>query len=344
VTNKYIINTTYVFTIQLVSLIVLPVLFFLFLKERLPLEIKILSFVIYYILAAFLVYYLLTRYLKTISNRVYKILDDSAPDEVKNVKIKDFKHFEEEIGSWAQTQSSEINKLKDMEQYRKEFLGNVSHELKTPIFIVQSYIETLIDGSLFDDKVNLKHLGKALKNILRLSQIVRDLELISKLERSTLVIEKKKFDINSLIKEVTDSLDINARAENIKFVIKIPEQKICRVFADEEKIEQVMTNLLINAIKYSKEKGKIEINCTDQKNKCLIEVKDDGIGIKQENLDRIFERFYRIDKDRSRKKGGTGLGLSIVKHILEAHDEIIQVESEYGKGTKFAFTLEKALK
>ncbi len=343
-TNRHIINTTYVFTLQLVSLVVLPTLFFLFIKENLSFEIKVLSFTIYFIIAGLLVYYLLTRYLKTISTRVYRILDESVSDEIHNVKIKDLRHFEEEIGSWAQTQSSEINKLKDMELYRKEFLGNVSHELKTPIFIVQSYIETLIDGSLYDNKVNQKHLGKALKNILRLSQIVRDLELISKLERSSLVIEKRSFDVNSLIREVVDSLEINARAENIKFIINNPEKETCQVFADEEKIEQVITNLLINSIKYSKEKGKIEINCKDVKTKYLIEVKDDGIGIKHENLDRIFERFYRIDKDRSRKKGGTGLGLSIVKHILEAHDETIQVESEYGKGTKFAFTLEKALK
>jgi two-component system phosphate regulon sensor histidine kinase PhoR len=288
-----------------------------------------------------IIFFLLTRYFKIITGRIYEILDEFREDDEKYNKIKTLNQFEKEIGTWAETKSTEISKLKDMEAYRKEFLGNVSHELKTPLFIAQSYIETLIDGSLYDNKVNYKHLDKALKSILRLSQIVKDLELISKLEKSSLIIEKNVFDMNTLIRDVVDSLELSAKDENIKFLISIPEQKECHVLADEEKIEQVLTNLLVNAIKYSKEKGKIEIGCKELKNKYLIEIEDNGIGIKKENIDRIFERFYRIDRDRSRKKGGTGLGLSIVKHILEAHDQNIKVESEMGKGSVFSFTLDK---
>jgi two-component system phosphate regulon sensor histidine kinase PhoR len=270
-----------------------------------------------------------------------EILNKHKEEDQQFDSIKNLNQFEKEIGTWAQTKSTEINKLKDMEAYRKEFLGNVSHELKTPLFIAQSYIETLIDGSLYDNKVNQKHLDKALKNVLRLSQIVKDLELISRLERSSLVIEKTQFDLNNLIREVVDSLEISSRDENINIQINIPRKEKCIVVADVEKIEQVLLNLLVNAIKYSKEKGNITINCKDLTNKYLVEIEDNGIGIKKEDIDRIFERFYRIDRDRSRKKGGTGLGLSIVKHILEAHDQNIKVESEMGKGSVFSFTLDK---
>lgn len=343
--KQYFANLPLIVTIKITFSLILVSGVFLFLSGQIPEEGKIPGFIIfiflYFIVCFAIIFYLLSRYFKLITGRIYEILDEFRDDDEKYSKIKTLNQFEKEIGTWAETKSTEINKLKDMEAYRKEFLGNVSHELKTPLFIAQSYIETLIDGSLYDNKVNQKHLDKALKSILRLSQIVKDLEMISKLEKSTLVIERNVFDINSLIREVVDSLELSAKDENIRFLINIPEQQECKVLADEEKIEQVLTNLLVNAIKYSKEKGSIEIACKDLKNKYLIEVSDNGIGINRENIDRIFERFYRIDRDRSRKKGGTGLGLSIVKHILEAHDESITVESEIGKGSKFSFTLDK---
>ncbi|MEZ4908480.1 MAG: ATP-binding protein [Saprospiraceae bacterium] len=257
-------------------------------------------------------------------------------------KLKTFDDFENEIEKIINYQNSEINKLKDMETYRKEFLGNVSHELKTPIFIAQSYIETLLDGSINDKKVNQKHLTKALKSIFRLSDIVKDLELISKLEKNVLTLTKQNFDIIPLVYDVVDSFELNAKTENVELIIDIPTDKKCFVYADEEKIEQVITNLIVNAIKYSKDEGIIKINCYDHNNSILIEIEDNGIGISKENLDRIFERFYRVDKDRSRKKGGTGLGLSIVKHILEAHNQKITVESTLNRGTKFSFSLDKA--
>lgn len=344
--KQYFANLPLIVTIKITLSVLIVAVLFLYLSGLIPENSQIFEFILFvFLYLAFcfaIIYYLLTRYFKLITGRIYEILDEFREDDEKYNKIKTLNQFEKEIGTWAETKSTEISKLKDMEAYRKEFLGNVSHELKTPLFIAQSYIETLIDGSLYDNKVNQKHLDKALKSVLRLSQIVKDLELISKLEKSSLVIEKNVFDMNTLIREVVDSLELSAKDENIKFLISISEQQECYVLADEEKIEQVLTNLLVNAIKYSKEKGKIEIGCKELKNKYLIEISDNGIGIKKENLDRIFERFYRIDRDRSRKKGGTGLGLSIVKHILEAHDESITVESEIGKGSKFSFTLDKA--
>ena len=275
-------------------------------------------------------------------DRIYKILEQSGNFTIKKRKNSLFE-VEKEIGHWVEVKSTEINQLKVMESYRKEYLGNVSHELKTPIFIAQSYIETLLDGSIKDDRVNRKHLKKSLKSILRLSNIVKDLEMISKLERDRLVLEKKDFDLNLMIKDIVDSIDISAKKDHIKVVMNKIDQPPLMVYADEEKIEQVISNLITNAIKYNKEEnGIVNINCENIGDKYKIEVEDNGIGIKKESIGRIFERFYRVDTDRSRKKGGTGLGLAIVKHILEAHGEQISVESEYGKGSKFYFTIAKS--
>lgn len=285
---------------------------------------------------------MINRYFRRITKRISEILEGSDKNESKITIIKSPRRFEEEIGQWAEIQSLELSKLKDMEAYRKEFLGNVSHELKTPLFIAQSYIETLIDGSLYDKKVSQKHLYKALKNILRLTQIVKDLEMISHFERKALSIEKKKYDVHSQIRELAESLEMSTTVENVELIIDIEENKKCFVFADEEKIEQVLSNLLVNAIKYSRSNGMVIVRCNELKDRYLLDIIDNGIGISSKNIDRIFERFYRVEKHRSRKKGGTGLGLSIVKHILEAHNESITVESEPGKGSKFTFSLQKA--
>jgi two-component system phosphate regulon sensor histidine kinase PhoR len=301
------------------------------------------GFVLIYSVNVFvLIYFLINRYFRRITKRVSEILEGTGKKGSNITIIKSPRHFEEEIGQWAEIQNLELSKLKDMEAYRKEFLGNVSHELKTPLFIAQSYIETLIDGSLYDKKVSQKHLYKALKNILRLTQIVKDLEMISQFERKALSIEKRRYDVHSQIRELAESLEMSTKVENVEIIIDIEENRKCYVFADEEKIEQVLANLVVNAIKYSKNNGMVVLKCNELKDRYLVEILDNGIGISPKNLDRIFERFYRVEKHRSRKKGGTGLGLSIVKHILEAHDESITVESEPGKGTKFTFSLRKA--
>lgn len=300
--------------------------------------------IIYFFLSFFINVLIINRSVGVKIDRIYRIIEKSGNIKLKHRKNSIFE-IEKEIGNWAELKSTEINQLKVMVSYRKEYLGNVSHELKTPIFIAQSYIETLLDGSINDDRVNRKHLKKSLKSILRLSNIVKDLEMISKLERDRLVLEKKDFDVNLMIKDIIDSIDISAKNYDIKVIMNKIDQPPLMVYADEEKIEQVISNLITNAIKYNKEEnGKISINCIDKGDKYMIEVQDNGIGIKKEVIGRIFERFYRVDTDRSRKKGGTGLGLAIVKHILEAHGEKIYVESEYGSGSKFYFTLEKSYK
>ncbi len=305
------------------------------------------SLLYYFLIAIFFIasFYLINVYVLNAFagnniDKIYEILNSPKGEKNKRKKKKSLVEVEAEVGSWVNSKDFEIMNLKTQENYRKEFLGNISHELKTPIFIAQSYIETLLDGSINDKNVNRKHLKKSLKSIVRLSTIVNELEMISQLESDTSKLIKENFDINSLIYEVVDSLEIKIKNEDTKILYQDNIAEPCFVFANRDKIEQVIYNLLDNALKYSKKKNSwIKIICYPLDSKCIIEIEDNGIGIKQEDIPRIFERFYRVDKNRSRKKGGSGLGLSIVKHILEAHNQEINVKSEYGKGTKFSFSL-----
>ena len=239
-----------------------------------------------------------------------------------------------------QERTTEINVLKDQDSYRKEFLGNVSHELKTPLFTIQGYILTLLDGALKDKSVRDKYLKRAAKGVDRLINIVLDLDLITQFESGIKIVEKKKFDIVELIQNVFDLIEIESEKNRISLVYDKNYSNPVYVFADEERILQVLTNLLVNSLKYGVEGGRTEVSLVNSDDKILIRVSDDGIGVHPEHLPRLFERFYRVDATRSRKKGGSGLGLSIVKHIIEAHNESINVESEIGKGTTFSFTLE----
>lgn len=243
------------------------------------------------------------------------------------------------LGDWEKNQERELDKLKQLEVYRREFLGNVSHELKTPIFNVQGYIHTLIDGGIDDADVNMLYLQKAARSLDRLTTIVDDLESISKLEAGKLIIEPRTFDICDLSKEVIESLELQAKEKKIKLKIIDSIDKALYVYADKERIRQVLVNLLVNSLKYGKEGGETEINLTDRSDFIIVDISDNGIGIEKNHLSRLFERFYRVDKSRSRDQGGTGLGLAIVKHILEAHGQKITVSSEYGSGTVFSFTL-----
>ena len=238
---------------------------------------------------------------------------------------------------------SEINILKDQENYRREFLGNISHELKTPLFTIQGYILTLVEGgAIRDKKVRDKYLKRAAKGVDRIISIVKDLDLITQFESGIKTIDRSEFNICDLIDNVFDLLEFESEKNNISLKLDNNNNSLIYVNADQERIIQVLTNLIVNSIKYGSDNGYTKVIVEDYKDeKVIIRVIDNGEGIEQEHLPRLFERFYRIDKNRSRKKGGSGLGLSIVKHIIEAHQEQIFVESKIGVGTEFSFTLQK---
>ncbi len=240
------------------------------------------------------------------------------------------------------TRLEEINILKDQENYRREFLGNVSHELKTPLFTIQGYILTLIEGALKDKKVRGKYLRRSAKGVDRLISIVKDLDLITQFESGIKTVDKTDFNIYELIENVYDLMEFESEKNNTKLLVDNENNTPVIVNADKERILQVLTNLVVNSIKYGKEGGYTKVKVEEyDKDRIIVIVKDNGEGIEDEHLPRLFERFYRIDKNRSRKKGGSGLGLSIVKHIIEAHQEQIFVESKIGQGTEFSFTLKK---
>jgi len=275
---------------------------------------------------------------------IYKIIQQTAEANEK-IKLKFdnneiINRTESDVSLWVKQKTKEIEKLKRLEKYRREFLGNVSHELKTPIFNIQGYISTLIDGGINDSNINIKYLEKADQSINRLITIVKDLEEISKLESGELAINKENFNIVQLVKEVCENLEERAKKQNIKFFINNSDKSIS-VNADRQRIQDVLNNLILNSLIYGKENGTTSISFFDMENKILVEVTDNGIGIDNKHLPRLFERFYRVDKSRSRDLGGTGLGLAIVKHIIERHNETIHVKSTVGIGSSFTFTLNK---
>lgn len=248
----------------------------------------------------------------------------------------------EEIHQLATDREKEIEHLKRLENYRKEFLGNVSHELKTPIFNIQGYVSTLIDGGINDPSINIDYLKKADRSVDRMIHIIDDLETISQLESGSLELDLEKYDILAQCKDICEQMEISARKKNITLSAESTTGKGVKVFADKFRIRQVLANLVSNSLKYGIENGQTKIIIEPVGKTIQVAVTDNGIGIHEEHLPRIFERFYRVDKGRSREQGGTGLGLSIVKHILEAHDQTIRVSSKPGEGTTFIFTLPKS--
>ena len=248
----------------------------------------------------------------------------------------------EDVAKWAKDRTREIAILKANEKYRKEFLGNVSHELKTPLFNIQGYINTLIDNGLEDPDINMKYLDRAEKNVARLIKIVEDLGTISKFESGALKLIIENFDIKKSIEDVIEFYEIKAKTRNITLEMSSAPAGPAMCKGDKEKIYEVLSNLVVNSINYGKENGKTTLGVFDIGKKWLIEIQDNGIGIEESKLQRVFERFYRVDKSRSSQTGGTGLGLSIVKHIIEAHGELITVRSKINEGTTFSFTLIKS--
>lgn len=253
-----------------------------------------------------------------------------------------FEDVEREVELWADDQEKEIDKYKTWAEYRRKFVGDISHELKTPIFSIQGYLHSLIDGGLYDEAVNMAFLQKAAKNVERLYTIVEDLSAIARLESGGLVLEMQVFDIKELAAEVFEDLHMRAAEKNIKLEFKEGAGYNFKVKADRENIRQVLTNLIHNSIKYGNPNGKTKLGFYDMDKNLLVEVADNGIGIPKQHLNHVFDRFYRVDKSRSREQGGSGLGLSIVKHIVEAHKQTINVRSTPNLGSTFGFTLEKA--
>jgi len=310
------------------------------------LKIIIISSLSLFILVYLVIYYQLKNLIISKIKPIYKTirnleLNETELDEVlEDVDI--ISVVNEDVSRWAKHKTQEIKNLKQMEEYRKEFLGNVMHELKTPIFNIQGYVLTLLDGGLEDKTINKKYLERAEKSIDRMIRIVEDLSSISKLETGKLELKYEVFDIITLIKETIAMQELKAGKRNIQIKLNPAIEKLqINVYADKDLIHQVLTNLIVNSINYGVQNGETFINIEDMDKIILVEVSDNGIGIKEEHLPRLFERFYRVDKSRSKESGGTGLGLSIIKHIIEAHRQKVYVRSTYGKGSTFSFTLKK---
>lgn len=283
---------------------------------------------------------------KFIYKRVKKIYDNVSLLETSTFRNQpittDMATLTKEVEKFAQDRKLEIETLKIREEYRREFLGNVSHELKTPLFTVQGYLLTLLDGAMQDKNIREKYLKRAEKGVERLIYIVKDLDMITKLETGDINLELTEFNIVDVVQNVFDLLEMRASKKNITLTFDTNYKTKIMVFADQEKIQQVVTNLVMNSIKYGKENGTTEVSIENLvKNKVIVRITDNGEGIEKKHISRLFERFYRVDKSGARSEGGSGLGLAIVKHIVEGHNEKIYIESEFGVGSEFSFTLEK---
>ena len=329
------LNTPIKFTLFLSLILFIHIIIFVAISTLINIYISaIILFVILMISIFYILQYQFYEKIKIIYKNIYKFKGTSSILEL-NLESAD-----KEAENWANQKEEELLILQKNENYRREFIGNVSHELKTPIFNIQGYVQTLIDGGIKDENVNMKYLKRANISVDRMINIVEDLEVISRLETDNNELDFENFNIIHLIEQVLDQLEMKANKMNIALLLK-SESNSDIVYADKNKMQQVFMNLISNSIKYGKDGGTTNVRLFDMSDKLLIEVADDGIGISENALSRLFERFYRVDKNRSREIGGTGLGLAIVKHIIEGHQQTINVRSTVNIGSTFSFILEK---
>jgi len=307
------------------------------------------SFVMSLVIAAvsFLVFsFVLERFINKKIKLIYKTIHNLKftrnADLKADMRTDVLNEVNEEVIEWAEKNKQEVEALKTQEKFRREFIGNLSHEMKTPAFNIQGYLLTLLEGGLEDPSINRKYLEKAEKSTERLINIVNDLDTISGLEVGQLKPDLQRMDIVEVTKDVLDSFEMTTSKAKIKLTFNKSYDAPIWVMADRKGIRQVLVNLILNSINYGKENGTTEVRFYDMDERLLVEVADDGIGIAAKSLPRLFERFYRVDESRSRDKGGTGLGLAIVKHIMDAHRQTINVRSTEGIGSTFSFTLKKA--
>ena len=331
----------FLFSILLSLIITSSVYFFLILYFE-----NYIGFFILFALTLLISFVFSTLYLKFfVSKKVKDILEQLIPEQKisgQTLISTNMEDLVEQLKNYSKESQTEMKSMQEKENFRRNFIGNLAHELKTPLFTSQSYLLTLIDGALKDENVNLKYLKIAEKAIERLIFIVKDLDLITKLESDDLKIEFTDFNIISIVNNVFEMLEIQASKKNISLILENKTKQI-NVFADQEKIHQVLTNLIENSIKYGKVDGTTELSIEKIiDNKLIIRITDNGNGIKKEHFERLFERFYRIENSGNRNTGGSGLGLAIVKHIIDAHNEKIYVESDFGVGSEFSFSLEKS--
>ena len=300
--------------------------------------IALFSFICYFSIS-----YLLERFVFRKINLIYKIISKKQVTDQENVLMEgNFDKVNTQVARWAADTEREIKDLKDLEDYRRNFVGNLSHELKTPIFAIQGYLHTLLDGALYDEKINKKYIKKAANNAERLQDIVDDLDTIHQLESGNVVLMLSTFDIKDLVLEVFGDLKFVAEKKNIELLFKEGESPSVTVMADKQRIRSVLSNLIMNSIKYNDVNGSTMVSFNTLNDKILVEISDNGIGINERHLNHLFDRFYRVDESRSRDQGGSGLGLAIVKHIVESHGQNINVRSTEGVGSSFGFTLAKA--
>ncbi|MCD4768687.1 MAG: sensor histidine kinase [Bacteroidales bacterium] len=328
-----------------VAVIVASILLLLFFNRfEVSLIILIAAPVVSFILVLLITNIVLSLFVKEQIHPIYRTIHKIAPKNriISNTLSGDLiTEVEEEVRDWAESNKQEVEKLKGRENYRKEFLGNVYHELKTPIFNLQGYILTLLSGGLEDKSVNRVYLKRTEKNINRMISIVEDLESISGLESGALNLKIEKFSINRTCEDVIEANELKASGNSITLELEKVKDNHSIVTGDKKRIYQVLNNLVINSINYGIKNGRTIISLSRTGNSILVEVKDNGIGITQEDIPRVFERFYRVDKSRSRDSGGTGLGLAIAKHIMEAHKQTISLSSTPGTGSVFTFSLER---